>query len=586
MLVRSAVIAGCMGAVFSGVVIGAAWAGESSPQTRIEEAPALLARGDVAQAVEAFTDGLKDTSLANDRRATVLNDRAVAYARLGQSKLALDDFNQAVQLFPEYPAAYNNRGNLLLALDNPQEAIKDFDRAIVLAPGYAAAYSNRAGAAMRLNRFQDAVRDYSKAITLMPASAAPLSGRGLAFLATGKPHAAIRDFSRAVNADARFASAYRNRAEARVAVGLVAEAIEDLSRAVAFDANNAEIYVVRGYAYLADANTASAIKDFSRAIELDDKLAAGYQGRGLSHALAEAYDDAYSDLNRAIELAPRSAVSFAYRAYVYKQTGQPDIGLKDIETALKLEPENPETLWARGEIAEARGQADAAVQDLRKVLLVKPGWRLASTALLRLGAAPDISDDREIAGLGFEMWRVVARGNDYFATSDTFPKIRVPLEMMGEGRPQLVAFEQKLAPHKGYGVLRYSGGIVAGSAGPEVTELVAILDLDNSMVISIQPHRQGARVATWSWDVDRVQIASIDGVTDEFQLRSTPLDAVPVAGAAAGAAGKKLYGQRQPKSSGWAPWDQAPGTVGRSEGRLARTGPKPKPKTLFELLFN
>ncbi len=566
-------------------------AAETLQPSRAEEAAAHLVRGEAAQAVAAFTDALKDTSLANDRRATLLNDRAVAYARLGQPKLALDDFNQAVQLFAEYPAAYNNRGNLLLSLDNADEAIKDFDRAIVLAPGYAAAFSNRASAAMRLSRHQDAIRDYSKAITLMPASAAPLSGRGLAFLATGKPHAAIRDFSRAVNADARFASAYRNRAEARIAVGQTAEAIEDLSRALAFDATNAEIYVLRGYAYLADANTASSIKDFSRAIELDGKLAAGFQGRGLANSLAEAYDDAYSDLNRAIELAPRSAVSFAYRAFVYKQAGQPDIGAKDLETAAKLDPDNPELLWARAEIAEARGQADTAVQDLRKVLVLKPGWRLAATALQRLGAGTDLSDDREMPGLGFENWRVVVRQNAYFAVSDEYPKLRVPLEMMGEGRPQLVAFERKPPPHKGYGVLRYAGGIVSGSAGPEVTELVAILDLENATVVSIQPHRLGARVATWTWDDDRVQVASIDGVTDEFQLRSTPVDLVPVAavGAAAGAAGagKKLYGQRSSKSSAWAPWNQELGSVGRQENRQARTGSsRQKPKTLFELLFN
>ncbi|MBX9683958.1 MAG: tetratricopeptide repeat protein [Hyphomicrobium sp.] len=569
----------------TGVAGGIAHAADDAPViSRAQEAATHLVRGEAAQAVEAFTDALKDTSLANDRRATMLNDRAVAYARIGQPKRALDDFNQAVQMFAEYPAAYNNRGNLLLSLDNVDEAIKDFDRAIVLAPGYAAAFSNRASAQMRRAHYQDAIRDYSKAISLMPSSAAPLSGRGVAFLATGKPHAAIRDFSRAVNADARFASAYRNRAEARIAVGQKAEAIEDLSRALAFDASNAEIYVVRGYAYLADANTASAIKDFSRAIELDGQLAAAFQGRGLANSLAEAHEEAFGDLNRAIELDPRSPVAFAYRAYVYKQTGQPDIGAKDIETATKLDPNNAETAWARGEIAEARGQADTAVEDFRKVLLLKPGWRLASEALQRLGAGADISDDREMLGLGFESWRVVVRANAYFAINDLYPKLRVPLEMMGEGKPQLVAFELKPPPHKGYGVLRYSGGIVISAAGPEITELVAILDLDAGTVISIQPHRQGARVATWTWDDDRVQIASIDGVTDEFQLRAAVAEPVPVAAGAY----RKGDGQRGPKSSAWAPWDQAPGSVGgqRSETRQARSGSRQKPKTLFELLFS
>ena len=73
-------------------------------------------RGNAAQAIPQYTEALKDQTLTNDRRGALLNDRAVAYARSGQIKLAIDDFNRAVQLYPEHAATYNNRGNLLLGL--------------------------------------------------------------------------------------------------------------------------------------------------------------------------------------------------------------------------------------------------------------------------------------------------------------------------------------------------------------------------------------------------------------------------------------------------------------------------------------
>lgn len=553
------------------------------PLSKSEQAAQQLVRGNAAQAIIDTTEALKDTGLANDRRASILNDRAVAYVRAGQPKLALEDYNRAVQLFAEYPAAYNNRGNLLVQLGQPVEAIKDFDRAVLLAPGYAAAYSNRANAHLKLTQNADAVRDFTKAIELMPASAPPLSGRGLAHLATGKPHAAIRDFSRAVNADARFASAYRNRAEARLSVGQNDEAIEDLSRAGAFDVNNAEIYVVRGYAYLAANNAASAIKDFARAIELDPKSVAAYQARGLANGIAEAYDDAYADLNRAIELDPRSAISYAYRAFVYKQNAQPDVGQRDVETATKLDPSAAETLWAGGEIAEARGQTDVAVQSYQKALAMKPGWRLAGEGLKRLGVPADVADEREVPGLGIDKWHVVSRGALFFATNADYPELRIALEMIGEGKPKLLAWELKEPPHKGYGILRFAGGKVAGkNGGPEDTELAAIIDIENGKVLAIQPHKQGQRVATWTWDEDRVQIASVDGVTDEFSVRSgkvVPADtAVPVA-----AAPKRAGGDGR-KSAAWAPWDQPIGAPKGDQRPQRRTSSKPK--TLFDLLFN
>lgn len=558
------------------VAAGGAMAAEGVPQpSPAEQGAAEMIRGDVANAVTAYTEALRDTGLANDRRATILNDRGVANARLGQTKLALEDYNRAVELFPEYPVAYNNRGNLLLAVGQLDEAMKDFDRALVLAPGYAAAYSNRANAEMKLGKPDVAIRDFTKAIELMPASAPPLSGRGLAHLATDKPHAAIRDFSRAVSADARFASAYRNRAEARMTIGQRDEAIEDLSRAIAFDVNNTELYVVRGYAYLLNGNTASALKDFSHAIELDGKSSAAFEGRGLANSLAEAPDDAYADLNRAIELDPRSPVAYAFRAVVYKQNGQPDIGARDVETAIKLDPNSPEALWARGEIAEASGQADTAIADLRHVLKLKPSWQFAADALKRLGAPVDDGDDKPQPALDIPKWHVVQHGKSYFAVSDDYGQIRVPLEMIGEGLPKLLEWEIKAPPYANYGILRFSGGSVVGKNGPEETELAAIVDIAAAKVIAIQPNKQGARVATWTWDGDHLQVASVDGVTDEYQLR-------PIAVAVVGAGGQRRYDAGQ-SGQGWAPWDTPFGAPQPS--RDSRQRRYAKPKTIFDLLF-
>ena len=124
-----------------------------SSTLRVREAAAALVRGNVDQAITIYGEVLEDKSLPNDRRATILNDRGVAFSRRQQQKEAIEDFNRAIQLYPEYAAVYNNRGNVLLGLGAVREAVKDFDRALLLAPGYAAAYSNRAGAYMRISRF-------------------------------------------------------------------------------------------------------------------------------------------------------------------------------------------------------------------------------------------------------------------------------------------------------------------------------------------------------------------------------------------------------------------------------------------------
>lgn len=542
---------------------------------KLKEAAAAMVKGNTAQAVAHYSDALADTSLANDRRATILTDRGVAYVRLGQTKLAFEDFNRAVQLFPEYAAVYNNRGNLLLALGVVKEAIKDFDRALVLAPGYASAYNNRAGAHLQLGDYRAAIQDYSKAIQLLPQSAAPLTGRGRAHLALGRPHAAIRDFSRAVSADARFASAYKNRGEAKIEVGHYEEAIEDYSRAVAFDVGNADIYLARGHAYLVTGNSASAIKDFTQAIELAPQKAAGYAARGLAHAEVNASNEALADLNRAIELEPRSAEAFAYRAVAYKLSGQADVGSSDVETALKLAPQSPEVLWAKAEIAEAKGETSAAIEDLRKALAMRPGSKRVHDALERLGASGN-DGDVVVAGLGQGRWRVVVRNGRYYALNDDYKKLRVPLETIGEGQPRILAFELKEAPLKGIGVLTFSGGVVTTPTGPEDTELAAVLDLTSNSVVAVQPHRQGSKVATWTWSEGKVTVASVDGVTDELMLRS-----VKSKESVAEAAPRRRYSSASEAESD--PWGQP--WAGPKPPASRPSQQRRKPKTIFDLLF-
>jgi tetratricopeptide (TPR) repeat protein len=239
--------------------------------------------------------------------------------------------------------------------------------------------------------------------------------------------------------------------------------------------------------------------------------------------------------------------------------------VKDAETALKLDPDGAEALWAKAEIEEAQGRTDLAVADFKRALAAKPGLKQAADGLQRLGADLGDEEDHELPGLGIDKWRVVERGGRYFAVNDQYRRLRVPLEMAGEGQPQLLQFEIKPPPLSGIATLRFKGGVVAGPVGPEEVEQVAILDLGSNTVIAIEPQRQGKKVSNWTWQDDRVVVASVDGATDEFVLRTArPRDT----------------GQRYSSSEeGWSPWGQLDSS--QYDRRHRRT----KHKSLFQFLF-
>jgi len=565
---------------------------EKAPLSGIDKAQAAaaaLVRGNPKEALQLYAAALQDSTLPNERRAAILIDRGITFAKLNQPKAAIDEFNRAVQLTPENAAIYNNRGNLLLSLGLAREAIKDLDRALLLSPGYAAAYNNRAQASLRLGDLAAAYADFTKAMQLMATSPAPLAGRGRTLLAQERPFAALRDFSRAIGVEQKFGPAYRGRAEAKLVLQRYDEAIEDFSRASAYDPSSVEILMLRGQAYLWSKKPDAAIVDFTKALELAPKSVSLLAVRGYAQARLEAYDEALADLAQAIEIDPRQALPFAYRAWTYKQMGQAEAGSKDVERALKLDPNLAEAHWARGELLEAAERLQEAVASFERAVAARRDFVPAVDALGRLGAKTGLEEKAE-PDLGFGQWSVVSSGNRYFARNAELPRLKVPLEPVGRYVPRVTGWELQTGKHQGIGVLRFAAGQAEGRAGPEDVELAAVIDIPGAAVLALEPVRQGDRVAMWTWEEGRLIVASRDAGRDELAIRVSPVRETvdPKEVVAAGTPAPRRVAEQGPvQKSGapsWAPWNQFPGFGGPSGGSGSKSKPG-KQKTLFDMLF-
>jgi tetratricopeptide (TPR) repeat protein len=81
-----------------------------------------------------------------------------------QQKLAIDFFN---------------RGAAYMAKEKYDSAIEDFDQAVRLNPNYAAAFVGRGAAYVAKGQVDSAIEDYDQAVRLNPNSAAAFVGRGV-----------------------------------------------------------------------------------------------------------------------------------------------------------------------------------------------------------------------------------------------------------------------------------------------------------------------------------------------------------------------------------------------------------------------
>lgn len=504
-----------------------AWAAVDQSLLKGQEAGSALLRGDFDKAIELYDEALSDTTLPAVRLATLYNDRGVAQWRRQKLELAIEDFNKAAKLYPDYAPIYNNRGNVYLALGKIKEAIADFTKAISLAPAYGAAYNNRGNAYLITGDHEAAEADFRKAVQLMPTNAVPLNGRGKAAGLLGRPYAGLRYISRALLLNRNYPAAYHNRALVYMHVEQYSDAISDLDKMLSINKDDPELLVLRGRANAETGKHKTALSDFSKAIEADPENAEAYAGRGASELKLGIVEQALEDCNQAAALSPELVSAYLCRAEAYLKLDQAEEVSRNIEKVLELSPNIADAYRIRAILAEGAGETEAAIADYRRALELDPFMTEAKTALAKLVGEDDLAVDSAITTIGgaFKGWKIVSPGGrTYVAINDRYPKLRVLLEMYGEGQAEILDWTPLTETLRGFGLLRYFAGerAVAGSNEKKRYEYVAILDLKKNKVVSIEPFLSGGEKAKWEWGKYEVTITDVDGVPSAHQLRKPP----------------------------------------------------------------
>lgn len=161
---------------------------------------------------------------------------------------------------------------------------------------------------------------------------------------------------------------------------------------------------------------------------------------------------------------------------------------------------------------------DEAAESYRKALAADPDLSMAQLGLERLGL--DVAPAAvPLSGLGKSGWVVLLEKGRFFASNESYPGLRVPLEMAGKGQPRILAWELRDETYKGIGVLRYAAGTVPGVKAPVETEYAALLDVRSGAILAVEPHRRADAVSRWSWNDGSLTVVALDGLTTVHTFR-------------------------------------------------------------------
>jgi len=200
--------------------------------------------------------------------ASALCNLGACHSELLDTELALQSYQRAIELKPDYAIAYNNLGNACKNLKRYDEALTAYGQAIRLVPNYAEAFYNTGLVWHLTEQYDAAVDQFDRALGFNPGYTQAWFARGLSLQQGGNYELAIASYHQAIHFRVDYAEAYFNCGIVYNRLRQYELAVASFALAIQYRPNYAYAYFYTGNAQRHLGQHQAAIVAYQRAQEL------------------------------------------------------------------------------------------------------------------------------------------------------------------------------------------------------------------------------------------------------------------------------------------------------------------------------
>lgn len=245
-------------------------------------------------------------------------------------------FSDIIENYPATPSAYLNRGMEKYKLQQYTDALNDYNEAIKIVPDYFEAHYNRGLCKYMLKDFTGALSDYDKAIGFYPKLGLVYYLRGVVKNDLQMYDGAIKDYTKAIDLQFIQKDVHRMRGDSKFNKKDFAEAIKDYDIALTKNNNDAALFTQRALAKYNLRDYKGAISDFNISLSLNPADLKSLLNRGIIKGMLLDYKGAISDFSIIIERMPDIAEAYYNRGYAYIALNKTNEACTDLQKALSL----------------------------------------------------------------------------------------------------------------------------------------------------------------------------------------------------------------------------------------------------------
>lgn len=257
-------------------------------------------------------------------------------------------------------------GKDLLKNGDYELALEKFNEAIEIDDEFSKAYIARAETFFKLGVFKSAASDYVTLSDLSPDKSEFIFKAGLCYLEAKEPTTAISFFNSSIEADAK-SEYYYYRAKCNYELKDYEKALKDIEQSL-IEEKNSERHYQKGIILSAQKKHPEAIQEFIAAIKLHSDCYDCYNQLAFSQFYTGEKELAKSSLEKAIALNPKNSSSYIFRSYLFRLEQKNSQALADLNKVLEFDPKNDKAILQRGIVFFEMGEFQKSINDLNIIL--------------------------------------------------------------------------------------------------------------------------------------------------------------------------------------------------------------------------
>ena len=178
-------------------------------------------------------------------------------------------YRDCVEKAPGKARPYNNLGAALMKSGRLSEAIEQFQTALKIKPEFADAHYNLVYTLSKQGKLEEGIYHLGQSLRLEPANRKALNNLGVALALQGRYKEAVNNFEAALKLNPMDADVHNNLGSALKNSGSPAAAVHHFSRALELDPRHADAHNNLGLALKDNGQIDAAHRHFSRALEIN-----------------------------------------------------------------------------------------------------------------------------------------------------------------------------------------------------------------------------------------------------------------------------------------------------------------------------